>query len=102
MSDLYTVNKSPFETNSLASCLKFSTAGAAILLLEDGVYAALQGTAVEETVKAALADKKVYALGHDVKARGFNEDRVIDGIVLVDYEGFVDLVESTDKVQAWL
>lgn len=102
MSDLYTVNKSPFETNSLASCLKFSSAGAAILLLEDGVYAALKGTAVESDVKAAMADKKVYALVHDVKARGFAEDRVIDGIELVDYAGFVDLAETNDKVQAWL
>ncbi len=102
MSDLYTVNKSPFETNSFASCLKFSSAGAAILLLEDGVYAALKGTAVEADVKAAMADKKVYALVHDVKARGFAEDRVIDGIELVDYAGFVDLAETNDKVQAWL
>jgi len=102
MSDLYTVNKSPFETNSLASCLKFSTAGGSILLLEDGVYAAIKGTAVEADVEAALGDKKVYALVHDVKARGFDEDRVIEGIELIDYAGFVDLAESNDKVQAWL
>ncbi len=30
------------------------------------------------------------------------EDRVIEGVGLVDYAGFVDLVESNDKVQAWL
>jgi tRNA 2-thiouridine synthesizing protein B len=35
-------------------------------------------------------------------ARAIKDDRVIDGIEIVDYAGFVDLVEATDKVQAWL
>ena len=102
MSDLYTVNKSPFEKNSLDSCLKFATQGAAILLIEDGVYGALKGTTTAEMVSAAMSDKKVYALGPDLKARGLSEDRVIEGIEIVDYAGFVDLVEANEKVQAWL
>ena len=102
MSDLYTVNKSPFERNSLESCLKFSVPGAAILLIEDGVYGAVDGAATSDQVKAALVDKKVYALGPDLKARALQEDRVIDGVEIIDYTGFVDLVETTDKVQAWL
>lgn len=102
MSDLYTVNKSPFGNNGLESALKFSKAGTAILLLEDGVYGAVKGTAAEAMVTAAMADKKVYAMGPDLAARGIKEDRVIDGVELVDYAGFVDLVEANDKVQAWL
>jgi tRNA 2-thiouridine synthesizing protein B len=35
-------------------------------------------------------------------ARGLSEDRVIDGISVVDYAGFVDLAAENDKVQAWL
>jgi tRNA 2-thiouridine synthesizing protein B len=102
MSDLYTVNKSPFDKNSLDSCLKFASEGAAILLIEDGVYGAVKGAASEGKVTSAMGDKKVYALGPDLKARGLSEDRVIDGIEIVDYAGFVDLVEANDKVQAWL
>jgi tRNA 2-thiouridine synthesizing protein B len=102
MSDLHTVNKSPFEKNSLDSCLRFSKAGSAILLIEDGVYGALKGTSVEAQVTAAMADKKVYALGADFKARGLNDDRAIDGIEFIDYEGFVDLAVANEKVQAWL
>jgi tRNA 2-thiouridine synthesizing protein B len=30
------------------------------------------------------------------------QDRVIDGIKLVDYSGFVDLVAEHPSVQAWL
>ena len=102
MSDLHTVNKSPFEKNALESCLKFSKAGSSILLIEDGVYAAAKGTTSEAAVTAAMADKKVYVLGPDLAARAISDDRVIDGVELVDYVGFVDLVENNDKVQAWL
>ncbi len=99
---LHTVNKSPFEKDSLNACLRLAKAGSAILLIEDGVYAAIKGTAVEDKVKAAVGDKKVFALGPDIKARGFDEGQVIDGITVVDYSGFVDLATENDKVQAWL
>ncbi|WP_456418068.1 sulfurtransferase complex subunit TusB [Thiolapillus sp.] len=102
MSDLHTVNKSPFEKNSLESCLRLSKVGSAILLYEDGVYGALKGTAVENMIASVVADKKVYVLGPDYKARGLDESRIIDGVEVVDYAGFVDLVEANDKVQAWV
>jgi tRNA 2-thiouridine synthesizing protein B len=102
MADLHTVNKSPFEKNSLAAAIEFSQPGAAILLLEDGVYGAMKGTEVEAMIKDAMGDKKLYALRSDLMARAVKDDRLIEGIELVDYEGFVDLVAANDKVQAWL
>ena len=102
MSDLHTVNKSPLDKNALDSCLRLAAPGSAILLIEDGVYAAVKGTAMEAKVRAAMGQHKVYALGPDLRARGMKDDRVIVGITLVDYAGFVDLVEANDKVQAWL
>jgi tRNA 2-thiouridine synthesizing protein B len=102
MSILHTVNKSPFERTSLDSCLKFAQPGAAVLLIEDGVYAALTGTSAEDRVKDALNRVKIYVLGPDLKARGFAEGRLINGISVVDYAGFVDLAAENAKVQAWL
>ena len=102
MADLHTVNKSPFDKNSLEAAIRISTAGSAILLIEDGVYGAMKGTVAEDMVKAAMSDKKVYALKSDLMARAIKNERVIDGIEIVDYAGFVDLVEANDKVQAWL
>jgi len=101
MSILHTVNKSPFERNSLESCLKFA-GGDPVLLIEDGVYAAVKGTSVEGKIGAALAKQSVYVLGPDLKARGFPEERLIEGVKVVDYAGFVDLAAENDKVQAWL
>lgn len=102
MSILHTVNKSPFERTSLESCLRFASDGAAVLLFEDGIYAALEGTQVESQMTEALGRLKVYVLGPDLQARGFSKERIIDGISVVDYAGFVDLAAENDTVQAWL
>ena len=102
MSILHTVNKSPFERTSLESCLRLVNPGDPVLLLEDGVYAALKETSVEGQIKAALDGQSIYVLGPDLAARGFSEDRLIAGVKVVDYTGFVDLAAENDKVQAWL
>lgn len=98
---LHTVNKSPFEKNSLVSCLEHAADGSAILLIEDGVYGALNGSAVADKVKSVMGKSTIYALGPDLEARGI-ADKIMDGIKVVDYAGFVDLACENDKVQAWL
>lgn len=98
---LHTVNKSPFQNDSLDACLAHAKDGSAILLIEDGVYAATKGTAVADKLQKAMEKFTVYALEPDVKARGV-ADKVMDGVKLVDYAGFVDLSCENDKVQAWL
>ena len=72
-----------------------------MLLIEDGVYGAAKGTAVSKQVEEALKSVSIYALRPDVEARGM-QHRVMDGIHLVDYGGFVDLVAEHDAVQSWL
>lgn len=98
---LHTVNKSPFETNSLVSCLRVAEEGSTVLLIEDGVYGAIKGTRAEAMIKEAQQKVKICALSPDLDARGV-QDRVIDGVELVDYAGFVDLAAESSKVQAWL
>jgi len=102
MSILHTVNKSPYEKSSLDSCLRYAKAGSAILLIEDAVYAAVKGAAFEDRLQTAAQGKKLYVLGPDLKARGIAEDRLIAGIEVVDYAGFVDLSVEHDKVSSWL
>ena len=98
---LHTVNKSPFEHGTLETCLKFARQGSAVLLIEDGVYAAARDTAVSNRVQEALKSVSIYALKPDVEARGM-QNRVMDGVRLVDYGGFVDLVVEHNTVQSWL
>ncbi len=98
---LHTINKSPFEHGTFETCLKFAKQGSAVLLIEDGVYAAARDTAVSKQVQEALKNVSIYALKPDVEARGM-QNRVMDGVRLVDYEGFVDLVVEHNAVQSWL
>jgi tRNA 2-thiouridine synthesizing protein B len=98
---LHTVNKSPTERNVLESCLKYLKKGSVVLLIEDGVYGALKGSTTTKMVEQTLKNFPIYALYPDIEARGM-QDRVIDGIKLVDYSGFVDLVAEHATVQAWL
>ncbi|MBI5871314.1 MAG: sulfurtransferase complex subunit TusB [Actinobacteria bacterium] len=95
---LHLINKSPFESMSLEDCLKYANKGSSILLYEDGIYAAMPGTAVAERMTAAASDYKVYVLKEDMQLRGV--DKVMDGITEVDYAGFVGLVEES-KTASW-
>ncbi len=101
MSILHTVNKSPYEKNSVGSCLGHAKEGSSILFYEDAVYATIKGSSIEQLV-TGTAGVKLYALGPDLKARGIGEDKLIDGVKIVDYAGFVDLSVEHDKVQAWV
>jgi tRNA 2-thiouridine synthesizing protein B len=102
MSTLHTVNKSPFERNALCTCFGHLTAGDAVLMIEDGVIGARKGASTASMVRTALQKGKVYALAPDLAARGIKPQDVIDGIELVDYSGFVDLVTKHDRTAAWL
>ena len=99
---LHIVNKSPFERDTLDSCLRLAQKGSAVLFLEDGVYAVQDGTAATAKVKQAMGDFTIFALGPDLEARGIDAERVIDGVKVVDYGGFVDLVVEHGTVQSWL
>jgi tRNA 2-thiouridine synthesizing protein B len=99
---LHMVNKSPFEKTSLSSCLRLAESGSGILLLEDAVYAALQGTSVTDEVVGCSKDFQIYVLGPDLAARGMSDKQIINGLEIIDYEGFVDLVVEHDAVHSWL
>ncbi|MDX2507627.1 MAG: sulfurtransferase complex subunit TusB [Gammaproteobacteria bacterium] len=102
MAMLHTINKSPFERNALNSCLTKSKDGSSLLLIEDAVVGALKGTVIADKITSAVANKNVYVLGSDLNTRGFTEADIIDGIKIVDYTGFVDLVAEHSNVQSWL
>ncbi len=102
MSVLHTVNKSPFEKAAFESCLKHTGPGDAVLLIEDGVYAAVKGTAVADRIAGGNGAVSLYALGPDLAARGITESAVIETVKVVDYGGFVDLITEYDVSQAWL
>ena len=99
---LHLVNKSPFERNSLDTCLRYAVGDSAILLLEDGVYAAMKGTAQSAKIEGAVKERTVYVIGPDLAARGLDAAGVIDGVKVVGYDGFVDAVAEHGTCNSWL
>ena len=99
---LHTVNKSPFEKNSLDTCLRLAKAGSAILLTEDAVYAAVAGSDIARRLQELSGKYSLFVLDPDLKTRGMAGRPLAEGIEKVDYDGFVDLVCEHQVTQTWL
>ena len=95
---LHLVNKSPYDGSNLNTAASIMKNGDALLLIEDGVYGAVKNG----KGAALLNGHTVSVLGPDLAARGISEDKLVDGVNVIDYAGFVDLVEANDTVQSWL
>lgn len=96
---LYMINNSSITSNSLDSLLRIAPAGNPILFYEDGVYNTMKGFRDSQKVKEALKDHPIFAIDADIEARGIK--KVLTGIEVINYEGFVQLVEEHDVVP-WL
>jgi tRNA 2-thiouridine synthesizing protein B len=79
--------------------LRYLLPGDVLLLIEDGVYGALDNTSFSTKLKSALAKNQVCVLEPDLKARGVSN--LIKGIKQIDYDGFVELTEK-HQVTSWL
>ena len=99
---LHIVNKSPTDRRAFDTCFRMAKAEDSILLIEDGVYAAVASAEFAGEVNKRLDDFSFYVLGPDVAARGLGDISLIEGIDVVDYKGFVDLVAENDVTQSWL
>lgn len=93
---LHTLNRSSF-TFDAGNTIAAIAAGDVLLLIEDGVYTALD----EATLTLLRATgARINILEPDASARGITA-RVPDSIAPVSYDGFVTLVCTTDKTVAW-
>ena len=99
---LHIVNKSPYERNNLASCLRLAKQNSVVLLIEDAVYAALADGDKSHLLRDSIADCTFYALKPDLIARGLLDKPLLDDVTLIDYEGFVELTEQQTNIQSWL
>lgn len=99
---LHIVNKSPYDRNNLASCLRLAKKQSAILLIEDAVYAVLADGEQSHLLNNVLNDYQLFVLEPDLRARGLVDKPLIKGIKQIDYDGFVELTEQQTNIQSWL
>ncbi len=101
MSTLHIINKSSFTHNTLRSCIAVCSDQDSLLLIEDGVFGALQG-APDAKALQSLIDRNiiVYALSADVSARALTQ-KIESKIRLITYEEFVQLTIDHNCTQSW-
>ncbi|MDG1850571.1 MAG: sulfurtransferase complex subunit TusB [Gammaproteobacteria bacterium] len=93
---LHTINKS---NDALHRCLSLLSDEDAVLLIEDGVYAALS-CRENQKLWDTLPQVKKYAMTDDLAVRGVS-DRMLPFFERVDWSGFVSLSLEYDKVVSW-
>ena len=79
---LHTLHRSPWLTD-FAALLRLLSEGDELLLLQDGVTAAVDGNRYLESLRNAPI--KVYALNEDLIARGLT-GQISNDIILIDYK----------------
>ena len=98
---LHLVSRSPGESFVLAQCLERAGKDDAVLLLESGVYAAVKGSAFAPKMTEYTRRIAIYALSPDLAARGISAEEILDGVIPVDYEGFVGLSVMHTPILTW-
>ena len=94
---LHTLSASP-TSPAFSDCIRLLGEGDALLLLGDGVYAALCETVPCQHLMSTGAD--LYVLKPDAEAAGIL--KLMEGKVkLVDFDAFVALTEEFTRQQAW-
>ena len=94
---LHTLMTSPFRCD-LAAMLRLLSEGDDVLLLQDGVIAALEGTAALEALLNAPIS--LYVLKEDLAARGLSA-QISTRVTGVSYTDFVALVVKNPQQMTW-
>ena len=94
---LHTLNALPGSA-AARDCLAVLAAGDTLLLLGDGVYAAMEGAVTCELIVQGPAE--VHVLAEDAAARGVCS-RLAPAITPLDMAGFVALSERYPRQMAW-
>lgn len=95
MSCLHTLSKAP-SSGLLQQCLPLLSSGDALLLLEDGVYCAMDAASLAGIQQGV----SVYALREDLQARGIL-NRCVDSVTSVSNKRFVELCCRHERLVNW-
>ena len=100
MSILHLVNRSPAGSSALARCVAVLGPDDALLLIENGVYAALrQGAGA--AVLSAVTGARLFVLEPHLAERGLSERSLQPEFRRVGFDGFVELTVACDVIVSW-
>lgn len=75
-------------------------ADSSLVLVEDGVYNALQNEGYNQSMLKRFIDEEgpVYCLRSSLEERRLSEDRIVEGIKIVSSEEVAGLIQESDGV----
>lgn len=74
-----------------------------IALLHDGVIGlSTKGFTPDSLTELLNSSFQVFALKPDLDARGISKVVINEKVNLIDYEGLVDLMDSTPRIISWM
>lgn len=94
------LNKNSRSGSCFEDCLSQLGEGDALLLIEDGVLAALDIAYNQQWLQRCPENVTLYVLRDDLLARGL-ETAVSPRFQAIGYDGFVELVERYKLSQSW-
>ena len=98
---LHTVNKSPFNQNTLSQCLDIIGHDHSLILIEDGAYGALKASpAAKQLSILQKAGLQIYALSSDLEARGLS-DELLPELKPINMSEMVELCCQHTSTQSW-
>ena len=97
---LFVLNKS-FDAEKLETCLLRIGPQGTILLIEDAVYVVKLNSRSATVLTNHQHSLTVCAIAPDLMLRGISKEEILDSVILVDYNGFVDLTIKNEGLQFW-
>lgn len=97
---LHTWNKTSATAPQIAACLAILAEGDTLLLLEDGVYLALDAEFVSRFAGDGKLRPRLCALSADLAARGISA-RISPAVNMIGYEEFVVQSLQHQRVVNW-
>lgn len=100
----FILTKSPseqgFKTFFKFACLYLDKDQLSIYLVGNGVYCARKNHIASDKVKKLLKSSKIYANSNDLKARGIQEEQLINGVIrFYHYDQMViDILKNFDQI----
>ena len=94
---LFTLARSPQQCD-LSALIRLVGDADALLLMQDGVAAALENSVAQRHISVLTCP--VYVLVEDLQARGLI-GQISHKVMPIDYTGFVDLTEKHAQHVAW-
>lgn len=94
---LHILSRTPIDL----AILERTSTGDMVILIEDAVIEALATSPNSQHWQLILQSQRVCVLAADLAVRGLASDQILNGIEIVDYQGFVQLTINNEVIHSW-